>query len=256
MVNMIGAVAVLGEFTESQFADSVCFDYKWKKQLLTSRDFYEKTGINSYLERVSVENDSLKDEIEALSQHHGRTFDVAAFENHMRNFRTKSEPVLEKATSVGRLHSSRFLKISKQRYKHDVVNSIYAIDEALHEDFDLPRLKAPIIIAGDSTFSGISGKKTVPSSSLISHLAKFFSVIMVDEYNTSQKCPKCWNQLESGKGLRIKKCKNDKCRTFSKEGEEFQFYVNRDVSAPMNMFSIVLHQILIGERPEAFCRGK
>ena len=72
----------------------------------------------------------------------------------------------------------------------------------------------------------------------------------MDEYNTSQKCPKCTGQLEIHEpalGVRVKN--GTSCRGGGPDGK---FVVNRDVAAGMNFISILLYSILYGKRPTAF----
>lgn len=105
-------------------------------------------------------------------------------------------------------------------------------------------------LLGDGNFATPRGSTSGNYDFLKKFLSRFFTVIIVPEYNTSQKCPKDFSQLESydaKKGVRVKKCPS--CRRSNGEG---MFVVNRDFSAPMNMLAVVLGLLLYEKRPDQF----
>jgi hypothetical protein len=257
IVNVVGSVAALGHTTLAAEENDVQFlNYKfnWMKWLLPSRNFYTSTGIDKHLQTQLERYSELEEEMVTLSKFHSRTMDVEEFKKHSEVFRAKGPALLAKSCSKEKLSDMRVLRATKQRYLDEIINTIYAIDEALHEKKSLgsKRTKAPIIIAGKPTFTGVQGKRSVPSSSILDYLKRHFAVILVDEYNTSQKCPKCCGQLEEAEGIRIKVCPNVECRSTKCTGEKIQFHVNRDVSAPMNMIRIAFNLICGQERPKPF----
>ena len=110
--------------------------------------------------------------------------------------------------------------------------------------------KSPLILFGDGAFGNVRGCTAGNYSWLKQYLGRFFTVVVVGEYNTSQKCPKCFEQLEMHqpkKGVRVKHCMH--CPGGGPGG---RFVVNRDVGAGMNLITIVLCMIISGERPAAF----
>ena len=92
------------------------------------------------------------------------------------------------------------------------------------------------------------------------YLSRFFTVVVVDEYYTSQLCPKCFKQLDlhGTKGVRVKECKH--CVRNLSEAEKKKgitesterFVVNRDFSAAHNFVTIVLWYMIHGERLDQF----
>jgi hypothetical protein len=87
------------------------------------------------------------------------------------------------------------------------------------------------------------------------YFSRFFPLAIVGEGFTSQKCPKCYQQLEmhGKKGVRVKQCNHGCVRGCGDGGGQGEpFVINRDISAPMNMLTIVLCMVLFGERPLAF----
>ena len=103
----------------------------------------------------------------------------------------------------------------------------------------------PLILFGDGKFANNKKQRSGNYSWLKKYLAISFLVIIVNEYNTSQKCPKCLRQLEDfDYTVRIKKCRHCK----SLDGLH-DFVVNKDVSAPMNMLTATVCLIFRGQRP-------
>ena len=98
---------------------------------------------------------------------------------------------------------------------------------------------------------------SLSSRFLKQYLSRYFAVVIVAEGFTSQKCPKCYQQLDmhGKKGVRVKQC-NHGCKRGHDPGiadeDAGPFVINRDISAPMNMLTIVLGCVLFGERPLAF----
>ena len=91
------------------------------------------------------------------------------------------------------------------------------------------------------------------------YLSRFFTVVVVDEYLTSQLCPKCFKQLDlhGTKGVRVKECnydcKRNQTEAEKKSGDEpGKFVVNRDFSAAHNFVTIVLCYMIHGKRPDQF----
>jgi len=113
-------------------------------------------------------------------------------------------------------------------------------------------VKAPIVVFGDGSMSSMKGQRSTCPVMAVNYFKRFFLVIVVNEFNSSQKCPKCHAQMElvkEQKGYRIKECTGECHR---KGHEDERFLVNRDIAAPMNMFYILIHLILHGARPKTF----
>lgn len=196
-----------------------------------------------------------------LSKNHRRTMDPNKYHAFVKTF-DKHQGVLLNASQSGR--KQRFhLQKKKQRYWNNVVNDLFALSESFFSE-DEVMSKMPLIIVGNGKFGSVRGKQSGCPSFLRDYLSRFFCVVVVDEYKTSQLCPKCWKQLEETKSWGIKTCKNpdclpDKLRQTQSEcsaesGTQPVYTVNRDISAAMNMFSIVACMITFGLRPKEFSR--
>ena len=110
--------------------------------------------------------------------------------------------------------------------------------------------KAPVILFGNRFFGNVKGCLPGNAAWLKEYFGRFFTVLVVNEYNSSQKCPMCFGQLEMHeptKGVRVKRC--TRCKGGGPGGK---FVVNRDVAAGMNFVSIVLLSIISGKRPAEF----
>jgi hypothetical protein len=254
VVNVVGSVGVLGSFSDQDTVEGVNFEFSWLKMLRTSKNFYSMMGIDSQLQTIEDKYKEVEEAISDLSQHHARTMDVTEFKAHQVAFQKQSPQLLDNSCSRKKLVINRQLRSIKQRYLSELVNTVYALDETLHTRKGIEREKAPVIVIGSATVNGIKNKRSVPSTAIINYLKRFFLVLTVDEYNTSQKCPKCWGQLKDGKGIRIKVCHNKDCQSTTDDGKTFPFHVNRDVSASMNLFAIALHLVSGLGRPDAFRR--
>jgi transposase len=77
----------------------------------------------------------------------------------------------------------------------------------------------------------IRGHKRGPVKRIVKELRRWCRVETIDEYNTSKKCSKCYNDTEKMKYPEIGtvndvlRCKNEKCRT----------YFDRDINGARNM---------------------
>lgn len=259
--NIIGGHVSKGSFVHQHSTDpqsqAVNFEYNWLKILKTSANYYYATNIDKHMNKCGDIYKDAEEDILDLSQHHARTLDVDEFKSHQEAFQRQSQKLFEKASEPGKLKMDRRLRSAKQRYLNDFISTVYALDEEFQKRCNLERTKAPVIIFGDSlTTNGMKNHRSVPSIALLNYLKRFFLVLTVDEYNTSQKCPKCWGQLKDAEGIRIKKCPNEECQSTASDGTVFPFHVNRDVSASTNLFAIALHLVSGLGRPKPFERPK
>jgi len=260
LVNDIGLTAVLGNFV----ADN-SFDGKFKKILYSSDSRYKNAGIDRHLQQRQQEDANSLDYqngVENLQQNSARTMNVDQFKKHMDAFKSEMTTNLVNYNwKKDKLKLKQRLNIEKQRYWDNIKNDLLATTEALHEEAKIPFKKTPVLIIGKDYTATMKNHRSTCPSFIINYFSRFFVVILLDEYLTSQKCPKCWSQMEyveQQKGYRLKFCKC--CRpqpSKEKDGTDKDigcFIVNRDISAPMNMFSIVLYLMLYGVRPKEFTR--
>jgi len=131
------------------------------------------------------------------------------------------------------------------------------IDKMIHERFIKPANGEEVVIAmGAAAFSScMKGNKPVPKNKLITALSKKTTVIMVDEFNTSQKCSCCHHQLKGMKNegkivYGVKQCM-ECCIDNSKPCNVTH---NRDRNAAKNILYIFQHWLIHGKRPKIFSR--
>ena len=100
---------------------------------------------------------------------------------------------------------------------------------------------SPIVLVG-------SYAKSHP---LTRYLASIYPVVVVDEYMTSQTCPKCFCKLKQTTDIRHYACSNPDCKRTDGGG---RFEVNKDISASFDICWIFIHILLYGTRPQPFTR--
>ena len=214
------------------------------KKLFSAKGVKNDTGLATYLEhRPAVEEAAI---IRNLAELHGRTMNIGEYNAHSVNFQSTAQVLLESHNSVDSRKDHARLQSKHQRYWSNVVNLIFAMNDELAKD----SIKAPLIIFGDGNFANVKGCLPGNYAWLKQYLSRFFTVLILEEFNTSQRCPKCFGQLElhePKKGIRVKRCKQ--CLGGGPGGH---FVVNRDVGAGMNMITIALCMITSGQRPAAF----
>ena len=103
------------------------------------------------------------------------------------------------------------------------------------------------IFIGKPTFGAVRGHRAAPAKSLVRALARRFQTIVLDEYNTSQKCPSCGGQMEETRAdsYRFKRCE---CAAADSAEQ------NKDFAAAFSMIQIGLSLVLFGKRPAPWAR--
>jgi len=241
LVNLAAITFAFGRYNSS----TTSFDGQFAKKLISAKSVSRDTSLTNYINRANESNE-FANLIDELSKQHGRTMNVADYMAHSTAFQANAEPLLQAHNSRQARRSHARLQSKKQRFWSNTVNLIFAFNDAMANGSN----KTPIIIFGDGSFGNVKGCQSGNYTWLKQYLSRFFTVLIVNEHNTSQKCPKCFGQLkmhEPTKGVRVKCC--EKCVGHGPTGK---FVVNRDVSAGMNMITIVLCMILSGKRPAQF----
>ena len=83
------------------------------------------------------------------------------------------------------------------------------------------------------------------------YLARFFFVVVVNEHNSSKKCPVCETDMTlipNQKGYRLWQCAG----SCSREDGELPFVVNKDKSAGVCFMKILFGLVVNGVRPVNF----
>ena len=227
--------------TKNADSDYTCTPFKF-----SSEDFYTKSGVESFCQ--SWDDQSFQEDIIRLSECHGRTQDIDGFSSHREAFKECGDRLITRSFSTEALKNRSHFQNRKRSYWDCQVEMI--------KEFTRKSGKGenpPILVIGKPTFkSSIKGKKSSCPKKTIEFLRRFFVVVVIDEHNTSKLCPQCFEflALKNGqKGTRIWECGSNKC---IKDGKKF--YVNKDVSAAVNMFSIFMSLMSTGKRPECFLK--
>jgi hypothetical protein len=125
----------------------------------------------------------------------------------------------------------------------------------------------PIVILGAAGGNGGRGRAQVNQDVLHDALAGFFSVVILNEHNTSKLCPCCHRVAVAPRKGRSRGCRNSDCVAYSQERAAAASKVSsstvsrskptnwwdRDEGASWNFISIFISLMLSGVRPAAFC---
>ena len=255
-VNPIGAIAAMGVIDEANGS----YDATLMRYFMSSDSYYGGAGIDEYLNGQTEHFRNIRSEMATLSKNSLRTCSSEEYEENVADFAETRNSIWEKNDMSEFVSTRGRYTRRKQKKWANFVNDIYGMSEELCRSRygkDSMLEKAPVLVIGDVSFGGMRGKRSAPTSWVVNYLKRFFLVVMMDEYNTSQKCPKCWGQMDFFKSgnLRLKKC--DQCDAGDGTSRYNQrtgspFVIDRDISAPMNMLGILLWVILTGERPDQF----
>lgn len=168
--------------------------------------------------------------------------DVAAWAAEYPGVEAKFEAQAKARSKVG-LRESEFL--------HELVGSILATFAGMGGT------KAPVIIMGKEvgTGRGVRGTRGHGGSTVRDFLAEFFTIFMIDEYNTTKNCPKCHQPTDFAfkHEHRTKKCES--CHMHDDDQQSGPFHYDRDFGAAINMAYVADYMARNkGRRPTAFKR--
>ena len=252
VINMIAGVIVLVDTKNPENSKFL----KFKRRL---HGYYSSAGINKnsreYKDSVTAD---VQDATSLLSKFSGRTSSFSEFMNHYNVFPAPSETLVNHSLTKANLKRIQKASRSKQRYWSNFVKDLYGMASALVKKArgeDAAELvKMPVIVFGNGNWGTVKRKKTVGPVWIRKYLSRFFTVLLLDEYNTSQKCSRCWSQLKEveSSNNRLNKC--GQCRQSNDDTQPFK--VNRDISAPINMLTIAWHLVRFGKRPDEFQKKK
>ena len=255
-------VASLGKIKPTDNNQGWKYDAEFKKVGRSGHSFYLHSGVDDHILKAHQDYQSLKTSQERLSQSHTRVWDSKTYKKNAKDTQEDRQKFIDKSMEPSRSKQAQILRSKKQRYWATFVNDLVAMVDHLHEIHKIPKKKQPVIIFGDAHFKSIKRSRSGNPRWLKEYLARYFMLIPMNEFCTSQKCPKCWGQLEKeGKGVRVKRCKHCKQeRTIPKKSGNSQesnkivkdFIVNRDLGAAVNMIAIAVNLMAQGQRPGPF----
>ena len=194
------------------------------RYLISTFTRYDGTELDRYLDLKladRVKNDYEK-HMNQLSKHHERTMDPEEYKVHMEAFKKHGAPLLQASADPEALKTRFHLANKKRSYWAALPNILLALADAKVKRMQREEGVAedalcdvsygfPIVVIGKPTFkSSMRGFRSVAPKKTIEHLARFFLVVLVDEYNTSKVCATCCKEklkpVKSTKGTRIWEC--------------------------------------------------
>ena len=186
VINEISMITALGQFDESSGdVNFTIFPYRKKS---TSK--YDGSGIDRYLHLRSTQLSKLEEHIINLSVNHGRTVNVQKYVSHEEAFHRDGEIILMDNFKEENLLLKKKLDNRKRSHWATLPNTILEFVDAASRTLERENLDSPIIIIGNPTFSAsMKGKRAAAPKKTIEYLQRFFTVVIIDEYLTSQLCP-------------------------------------------------------------------
>ena len=139
----------------------------------------------------------------------------------------------------------------KQKYLSTIVNRLLRHVDAMQGNGEG---RTPVVLVGEAKFNPSQrGNRAAAPFEIVRFLSTKFPVFYIDEYNTSQLCPKCFQQLKVVPRTRNRHwiCSNVECMV---SGCGRPFLVHKDKSAAMNMFLCMVATLMCGKRPMQFRR--
>lgn len=224
---------------------------KWIQRDFSGKGYYATTNIDEDLENIqAVQTAQMEDALDELKSTTKKTNGVDEYQLYADKFNAVAPIMVEQSYSENLLRS-KFNRINgKKRYLAEMNNQILSMCEAVAPE----KTGAPIVIIGKPTFSATMKRQRAGSpKKIIKHLSRFFTVILVDEFNTSQRCCQCGSELERvGNSIRMYDCtggctfkdKEDKARDTN-----IPLRVNKDTCAAIGMARIFATLYAFQKRP-------
>jgi hypothetical protein len=167
--------------------------------------FTTKSKYATFKMKQQFSPDALQDMVN-IAQTTKKTNDLAEIQKY---WATLDSAVHLKAENADPTHLQQRLDndMARQRCNSKMINTSLAVLDRLSDPNDA---RTPLFLVGGNYKGG--GGYGLPCSApaqMIKELAKVFPVGIVNEYHTSQSCPKCMgpSELTNAKGTRIWKCK-------------------------------------------------
>ena len=216
----------------------------WIEKLFKGRAAYASQGIDDYMEPLIQQQ---QPHVERLSEYVCRTNDTEEYLDYANVFKQVSPLLIENSYSTETLNAKFYKDRRKESYYRSIANRILSQCHAIAPD----KKGAPILVIGNPTFSAtMKGHRAACPKLLIKYLSRFFTVIIVNEYNTSKLCCQCCVPLESFQdSIRFYQCAGG-CQRSNGGGP---LIVNKDRSAALAMIRIFITLLATGSRPPMYC---
>ena len=209
---------------------------KVKEYSLSRRRYYAESGIANANRETIKWSKSIMDNLKALSSVTTKGVDIAKHEAFMQVFMTNLKPIWTEYTKRRWADQRLRLYGGKKRTMAMFWN------EVLGTETERQAQPATVIAYGSAKFApGGKGEVSVPTSSAFKACTsqKNLSVVLIDEFRTSQICCKTERQLQK---VKLQGGKSDGkilrgllwCGSTSRQTQQGAF-VNRDVNAALNI---------------------
>ena len=166
--------------------DAVCKAVT-RETCILNDEYHERIGSKKYheyeLSRRRM-NTKYKEALDALQKTRKKTCNMTEMTDYIRTRLSNEEELCLELHS----HKRRWLKFGVFRKQHSAI--------AYYVKHFLKGSKNPIVFMGDGCFpAGGHGHAPVPKKKFIRQFSQFAVLILVNEYNTSQLCPRCHSKL-------------------------------------------------------------
>ena len=208
---------------------------------------YKGSGVDEHIQRKQkLFDELLKAERISLAEHSSRTMELEKFREFITTYE-KNAPALKAVNrSEEEMKKLRELHNRETAYWFRILSKLLAIRDQLIKKHGLKSC-APIIVCGNPTFNAtMKGKRPAAPKKILDFLSRFFTVLVVDEYLSSQidyLTGMKMEQKEGVPGFRIWKCADGRI-------------VNKDVAASLCFFQIFCCMMAFGDRPKEWHRKK
>lgn len=244
---------------------------------LTSRD-----EINKQLDKMKKKNKKYCEILDELSNEMKKT-------TNLENLIGYSSVLFKKFDIIQKEHNKKQRKILKFTSKRKIDSAVHSIANKMFKttsykkednyknlsddekidirkkrklDIDSKSKTKRVAFFGNGSFtSGGSGYQSMPKKKIVKFLGITGLTFVLDEYNTSKKCPGCGsNMCNTNKKSRVRHCTSEKswgepnmCILATEKGN---YEDDRDESATISMTSCAYSAITEGKRPIWFCRNQ
>lgn len=140
------------------------------------------------------------DAVERLGEEKKRTSCLQTFISYCKSWCVNASTLMKETLGKGR----RLLRFGRHRARQSTLAKI--ADRYMGHVQDSCR----VMLFGKACFSAKKGRASAPRKALIREMASRGVVLMVNEHNTSKKCPGCFKDTVEDKERRIRSCTNFK----------------------------------------------
>jgi hypothetical protein len=256
-----------------------------EKWCISNQDYIDLTSrdeINSQLDKMKKKNKKYCEILDELSNEIKKTTNIDNLIGYcsilFKKFDIMQEEHNKKQRKILKFNSKRKIDSAV----HSIANRIFKTTSYKKEDNyknltdvekieirkkrkikidDDVRIKRVAFFGNASYSSGGSGYQSMPRKKIVKFLGINGLTFVLDEYNTSKKCPGCGSNMHNiDKKSRVRHCTSEKpwgdpnmCILATEKGN---YEDDRDDSATTSMTSCAYSAIIENKRPMWFCRNQ